>query len=288
MLIPGTTFNEKRDKLFFFYSLDLLPRTDPFLVSSTMPSALERNGDFSQTRNNAGVLRFIRNPSSGLPCNVNTGGAGCFPGNVIPQNLINPMGRQIMNLFPLPDPALVGNPITQGNYNYQFAGDTEKLRRDNVVRVDWNIRKGTTFYTRIQMGKEVFGRGQYNETAPALIAGAGMGFPVVGRQLRHQHRGLRRHAHAHVHWLDRAGGHRRNQLGHPGRVSAGTSRLGCPRLSQPPAGAPAVLSREQSESHPAGHDLCRRERACRTRGTSTSARARRSRGWRRTLPTTSR
>ena len=82
-----------------------------------------------------------------------------------------------MNLFPLPDPALVGNPVTQGNYNYQFAGDTEKLRRDNVIRVDWNIRPGTTFYTRVQMGKEVFGRGQYNETAPALIAGAGMGFP---------------------------------------------------------------------------------------------------------------
>jgi hypothetical protein len=177
VLIPGTTFNEKREKLFFFYSLDLLPRTDPFLVSSTMPSALERNGDFSQTRNNAGNLRFIRNPFSGLPCNVNTGGPGCFPGNVIPQNMIHPMGRQIMNLFPLPDPALVNNPVTQGNYNYQFAGDTEKLRRDNVVRVDWNVRPGTTFYTRIQMGKEVFGRGQYNETAPALIAGAGMGFP---------------------------------------------------------------------------------------------------------------
>jgi hypothetical protein len=177
VLIPGTTFNEKRDKLFFFYSLDLLPRTDPFLVSSTMPSALERNGDFSQTRNNAGVLRFIRNPSSGLPCNVNTGGPGCFPGNVIPQSLIHPMGRQIMNLFPLPDPALVNNPITQGNYNYQFAGNTEKLRRDNVVRVDWNVRPGTTFYARLQMGKEVFCRGQYNETAPALIAGAGMGFP---------------------------------------------------------------------------------------------------------------
>jgi hypothetical protein len=177
VLIPGMTFNQNRDKLFFFYSLDLLPRTDPFLVSSTMPSALERNGDFSRTVNNAGQLRFIRDPLSGLPCNVNTGGAGCFPGNVIPQNRIHPMGRQMMNLFPLPDPALVGNPVTQGNFNYQFAGDTEKLRRDNVVRVDWNIRQGTTFYTRIQMGKEVFGRGQYNETAPALIAGAGMGFP---------------------------------------------------------------------------------------------------------------
>jgi hypothetical protein len=177
VLVPGTTFNEKRDRLFFFYSLDLMPRTDPFLVSSTMPSALERNGDFSQTRNNAGVLRFIRDPFSTGACNVNTGGPGCFPGNVIPQSMIHPMGRQIMNLFPLPDPALVNNPVTQGNYNYQFAGDTEKLRRDNVVRVDWNVRPGTTFYTRIQLGKEVFGRGQYNETAPALIAGAGMGFP---------------------------------------------------------------------------------------------------------------
>jgi hypothetical protein len=177
VLIPGTTFNQKRDKLFFFYSLDLLPRTDPFLVSSTVPSALERNGDFSRTVNNAGVLRNIRNPFSGLACNVNTGGAGCFQGNVIPQSMIHPMGRQIMNLFPLPDPALVGNPVTQGNYNYQFAGDTEKLRRDNVIRVDWNIRPGTTFYTRLQLGKEIFGRGQYNETAPALIAGAGMGFP---------------------------------------------------------------------------------------------------------------
>ena len=82
-----------------------------------------------------------------------------------------------MNLFPLPDPALVGNPVTQGEYNYQFAGDTEKLRRDHVLRVDWNIRPGTTFYTRFQTGKEVFGRGQYNATAPALIAGAGMGYP---------------------------------------------------------------------------------------------------------------
>src|SRR4029453_9740491 len=177
VLVPGTAFNERRDKLFFFYSLELLPRTDPFLVSSTMPSALERNGDFSQTRNNAGQLRFIRNPFSGLPCNVNTGGAGCFAGNVIPQSMINAMGRQIMNLFPLPDPALVGNPVHEGNTNYQFAGDPENPPPHTFSRFPWTTRPDTTFSTRLQMGKEVFGRGQYNETAPALIAGAGMGFP---------------------------------------------------------------------------------------------------------------
>ena len=177
---------------------------------------------------------------------MNTGGAGCFPGNVIPQSMIHPMGRQIMNLFPLPDPALVGNPVTQGNYNYQFAGDTEKLRRDNVVRVDWNIRPGTTFYTRVQMGKEVFGRGQYNETAPALIAGAGMGFPWSEGSYDINTAGYVANADAHVHGLDRARGHRRDQLGDPGRLSAGAVRLGCPRLSQSPARPPAVLHREQS------------------------------------------
>ncbi len=35
------------------------------------------------------------------------------------------------------------------------------------------------------MGKEVFGRGQYNETAPALIAGAGRadGLPTINADL---------------------------------------------------------------------------------------------------------
>ena len=59
---PGNVVQRERDKLFFFYSLDLLPRSDPFLVNTTFPSALERNGEFSQTVNNAGQLRYIRDP----------------------------------------------------------------------------------------------------------------------------------------------------------------------------------------------------------------------------------
>ncbi len=256
-----------------------------------MPSALERNGDFSQTRNNAGVLRFIRNPFSAAACNVNTGGAGCFPGNVIPQNMIHPMGRQIMNLFPLPDPALVGNPVTQGNYNYQFAGDTEKLRRDNVVRVDWNIRPGTTFYTRFQMGKEVFGRGQYNETAPALIAGAGMGFPwsegsydinTAGyvATLTHTFTGSTvLEVIAGTNWA--------TQDVYP----LGQSDWDALDYRNHLPGHRQYFTENNPESHPAGHDLhaaAGRQRPAEHAGTSTSARARASRGWRRTIPTTSR
>ena len=50
VLIPGTDFNKGRNKLFFFFSQDLLPRTDPGgLNQRRMPTALERRGDFSQT-----------------------------------------------------------------------------------------------------------------------------------------------------------------------------------------------------------------------------------------------
>ena len=142
-----------------------------------MPSALERNGDFSQTRNNAGQLRFIRNPFSGLPCNVNSGGAGCFPGNVIPQNMIHPMGRQIMNLFPLPDPALVGNPVTQGNTTTSSQGT-----RRSCAATTSSASTGTSGRARrstrgSRRARRSSAAASTNATAPALIAGAGMGFP---------------------------------------------------------------------------------------------------------------
>lgn len=175
VLVPGASFNSNRDKLFFFYSLDLMPRTNPGTVNSNFPTALERNGDFSQTFNNQGALRYIRDPQSNLPCNVNNGtGGGCFPGNIIPQDRLHAMGRAMLNMLPLPDPSLMGwnNPVSNGDYNYQFAFDTEALRRDQVVRMDWNVRTGTTFTSRVQWGKEVVGRGYrgHGLSQPAAFA----------------------------------------------------------------------------------------------------------------------
>jgi hypothetical protein len=163
VLIPGTSFNQNRDKLFFFFSQDILPRTDPLGVqTSTMPTARERLGDFSQTRDNQGRLRFIRDPALNQACNVNTGGPGCFPGNIIPANRINPLGQQMLNLFPLPNTTDPGG--TQ-QFNYEFDPSIEKLRRENVLRVDYNIRPDTMFYSRAQFGKEINYRGFGSLTA---------------------------------------------------------------------------------------------------------------------------
>src|SRR5581483_6601718 len=48
VIIPGTGFNRNRDKLFFFWSQEYLPRNYPTQQGTiTYPTALERAGDFS-------------------------------------------------------------------------------------------------------------------------------------------------------------------------------------------------------------------------------------------------
>ena len=49
-----------------------------------MPTALERQGNFSETFDDNGALIFVKDPVSSLACSVTAGGAGCFPGNIIP------------------------------------------------------------------------------------------------------------------------------------------------------------------------------------------------------------
>ena len=161
VLIPKTSFNSDRSRLFFFWSQDILPRNDPGgLQNSTMPTDRERMGDFSQTVGTNGNRIWIKDPllaAQGLACNANTGGPGCFPNNIIPPGRINALGQAILALFPPPNAT---DPSGTRQYNYQFEGITEKLRLDQVLRMDWNISPGrTTFYSRVQFGHEVCARG---------------------------------------------------------------------------------------------------------------------------------
>jgi hypothetical protein len=152
VLIPG--FNENRDKLFFFWSHEILPRTVPpnGPTRRRMPTLAERNGDFSQTVNNRGNRLWVRDPRAAGSCNVNSGGPGCFPGNVIPADRIHPLTRALFNL--LPEPNIEPNE-DNGFNNHEFYNTQESFRRDSILRVDWNVRPDTTFYSRIQFGRQV-------------------------------------------------------------------------------------------------------------------------------------
>jgi Carboxypeptidase regulatory-like domain len=150
VLIPGTQFNKGRNKLFFFWSQDILSRTDPGgLNQRRMPTALERTGDFSQTFDGQNRLIYIRNPTLSGTCNSASGGPACFTDNKIPANMINPTAQALLNLFPLPNAA---DPTNQYNYTFQTVQDWP--RNDQVLRMDWTVGPDTTFYGRLQFGYE--------------------------------------------------------------------------------------------------------------------------------------
>ncbi len=152
VLFPKSSFNSGRNKLFFFFSQDILKRTDPGnLNQRRVPTALERQGDFSQTRDNQNRLVFIRDPQLSGNCSATTGGPACFSGNVIPPNRIDPNARQLLNLFPLPNAV---DPTGTNQYNYVFQTTQDWPRDDQVLRVDWNIAPRTTAYGRLQWGYE--------------------------------------------------------------------------------------------------------------------------------------
>ncbi len=148
VLLPGG-FNQERSKLFFFWSQDLLPRTDPGSLNfRTVPTELERSGDFSQSLTQAGAPYTVIDPQTGQP----------FPGNRIPASRINAAGQGLLNVLPVPNTT---DPTGRHQYNYQFQSSLDHPRTDQVLRVDWNIARNTTFYSRLQFGYEAFKGQQY-------------------------------------------------------------------------------------------------------------------------------
>jgi hypothetical protein len=128
-------FNKNRDKLFFFWSQEFLPRRSPTsLQRRTFPTAAERIGDFSDTRDQNNSLIPIWDPlNNRVP----------FPGNRVPTNRIDRNGQALLNIFPLPN-----NPDPSRAFNSLIQSTVDQPRRDTILRVDYNISNKTQFYWR--------------------------------------------------------------------------------------------------------------------------------------------
>ena len=136
-------FNKDRKKLFFFWNQEyahrFTPPTGPTNVR--VPTALERTGDFSQSRdNNGNLFPYIKDYTLNLPCSA-TNTTGCFrDGGVlgkIPQNRLYALGIKILNLYPLPNYTPVGN----DNFNYRTQASSQTPERNDTLRIDYNISK---------------------------------------------------------------------------------------------------------------------------------------------------
>ncbi len=101
VLIPKL-YNGK-DRTFVFFATEFTrQRFGQTTSSSIMPTALERNGDFSQTRLPAG--RFVADPNTVTATSTGTP----FPNNQIPASRIDPVATNFAKAF-LPLPNAAGN-----------------------------------------------------------------------------------------------------------------------------------------------------------------------------------
>jgi hypothetical protein len=101
--IPKIMPARLKNRIFFFWSQEWQEQLVPNTARNvTLPTALERKGDFSLSVDNNNKPLTIKDPTTGSP----------FPGNQIPSTRLYAPGVALMNLFPLP------NVNGQVGYNY--------------------------------------------------------------------------------------------------------------------------------------------------------------------------
>jgi hypothetical protein len=88
----------KKNKLFNFFTYEQWRATQPSSNVSTVPTDLERSGDFSRTLTPQGALRTIYDPSTTIfDSATNTVTRQPFAGNMIPSSRFDPTGQKAIN-----------------------------------------------------------------------------------------------------------------------------------------------------------------------------------------------
>ena len=181
--IPKLGFNRSRNKLFFFYNEEWYRQLTPQASANNveMPTALERNGDFSQSVNGNGAPIIIRDAGNCLGAN----GAGTpapFPGNVIPKSCFFPGAQAVLNFFPMPNTSIGGY-----QYNYTSQVSSKYPRREDIVRVDYQITDNNRLSGRLinNYDDQILSYGtttlSYNFPTPGPVNRSGSGYNMAYR-----------------------------------------------------------------------------------------------------------
>lgn len=141
----------KRYNLFFFGAYEGLRQPDTENSGlQTVPTQAEKSGNFSQSLTSSGAPDIIYNPLSTTLVTDSQGNTYYtrtpFAGNMIPSNLINPVGAKILSLYPSPNLPSQG-PNDFNNYCAQGRGLTENDKFD--WRVDWDQSSTHRLFVRM-------------------------------------------------------------------------------------------------------------------------------------------
>jgi len=137
----GGTFGNPilKNKLFNFFSLEKWKVSSPGSLNLTVPTTLEKNGNFSQSLNADGTLRVIYDPYTTVVNNT-TGSIARTPfvGNIIPASRFDPDTAALMNDFWAPN-----NPGSNlsGENNYLGAEPNIFNYYNFMDKVDYDINE---------------------------------------------------------------------------------------------------------------------------------------------------
>ena len=136
-----------KKNLFFFFSQEFQRREDPVGETRvTVPTDLERMGDFSQSRDaNGNLYPYIRDYTTGLPCSA-TNTSGCFQdGGVlgkIPANRLYAPTLAALSIFPK------ANTAGQVGYNYKSQTPSSAPLNQSMIRMDYQMDNNWRFTGR--------------------------------------------------------------------------------------------------------------------------------------------
>ena len=184
VILPWTKFNRKRDKLFFFVGFEYYyQRVDEGLSRNVVPTLKQRAGDFSELLGHTDQNRiFNQFGTVNVPfgCTVN----GVTAGNPAPNNNIapclDPFGKALLNLYPLPN---YQDPTNRYNYVYSVLRPND--RNQFTSRFDYTISDKTKLYVRFarEFEKQGFPRGLWwdssNYELPGKLQSNNLGRSVV-------------------------------------------------------------------------------------------------------------
>lgn len=145
VIIPGTNFNKNHDKLFFFIAYERYQQTVQDLshdvFNSVVPTAFERNGDFSATS----IKNYFGSTlgAQGYALGAATSNKSIGNNGIIPASQWNSIG---VNMFAKLMPNANVNPQQNNGYNYI----TSTTHSDNMwqlrPRVDYSINDNTKLF----------------------------------------------------------------------------------------------------------------------------------------------
>jgi hypothetical protein len=158
-----------KDKTFFFNSWEGYNELINLVTGTSVPTALQRQGDFSQTFNSSGQLITIYDPNSGHLVN-GVWTRNPFPNNKIPANEVDPVGQALANAYPLPNTNQNATVNWQNNYLGNNVTDDGPFH-NVLARVDHTFSEREKVYVRYAWNK-------------ASITGNSNNLPGIGADLR--------------------------------------------------------------------------------------------------------